>query len=210
MPGAGAVYVFARTGGTWKQQAYMKSSNTGAADIGYQCGYAVALSSDGSTLAVSETSDPSNATGINGDEQNKSAPDSGAVFTFTLAGDSWVQQAYIKPWNSISRADAGFTQRSGGEIALGFGGASVSCRNSCAVSESRTHQPKQLGRRTSASRRSRLPALGRRNARSLRVLLSARITKGEGWPSEQDEPCCHQRYSFTHLPLLLSVSNSNP
>ena len=53
MPGAGAVYVFARAGAAWSQQAYLKSSNTGGPDVGYQFGYAVSLSSDGSTLAVS-------------------------------------------------------------------------------------------------------------------------------------------------------------
>jgi len=102
MPGAGAVYVFARAGAAWSQQAYLKSSNTGGPDVGYQFGYAVSLSSDGSTLAVSETSDPSNATGINGDQKNTSAPDSGAVFIFNHSGDTWSQQAYIKPWNTTA------------------------------------------------------------------------------------------------------------
>ena len=102
MPGAGAVYVFARAGAAWSQQAYLKSSNTGGPDVGYQFGYAVSLSSDGSTLAVSETSDPSNATGINGDQKNTGAPDSGAVFIFNHSGDTWSQQAYIKPWNTTT------------------------------------------------------------------------------------------------------------
>jgi len=100
MPAAGAVYVFARAGAAWSQQAYLKSSNTGGPDVGYQFGYAVSLSSDGSTLAVSETSDPSNATGINGNQKNTGAPDSGAVFIFNHSGDTWSQQAYIKPWNT--------------------------------------------------------------------------------------------------------------
>jgi hypothetical protein len=100
MPGAGAVYVFARAGAAWSQQAYLKSSNTGGPDVGYQFGYAVSLSSDGSTLAVSETSDPSNATGINGDQKNTSAADSGAVFIFNHSGDTWSQQAYVKPGNT--------------------------------------------------------------------------------------------------------------
>jgi FG-GAP repeat len=103
MPGAGAVYVFARKGGAWAQQAYVKSSNTGGPVVGYQFGYSVSLSSDGSTLAVGQTSDPSNATGINGDQKNISAPDSGAVFVFTHDGDSWTQQAYVKPWNTTQR-----------------------------------------------------------------------------------------------------------
>lgn len=106
MPGAGAVYVFARKGGAWSQQAYVKSSNTGGPVVGYQFGYAVSLSGDGSTLAVSETSDPSNATGINGDQKNTAAPDSGAVFVFTHSGNTWSQQAYVK--SSATRANVLF------------------------------------------------------------------------------------------------------
>jgi hypothetical protein len=96
MPSSGAVYVFARAGAAWSQQAYVKSSNTGGPDVGYQFGFAVSLSGDGSTLAVSETSDPSNATGINGDQKNTGAADSGAVFIFRHSGDTWSQQAYVK------------------------------------------------------------------------------------------------------------------
>src|SRR5579859_3599119 len=100
MPGAGAVYVFARKAGAWAQQAYVKSANTGGPVVGYQFGYSVSLSSDGSTLAVGQTSDPSNATGINGDQKNASAPDSGAVLVFNHSGDTWSQQAYVKPGNT--------------------------------------------------------------------------------------------------------------
>jgi hypothetical protein len=96
MPSSGAAYVFARAGAAWSQQAYVKSSNTGGPDIGYQFGFAVSLSGDGNTLAVSETSDPSNATGINGDQKNTAAADSGAVFVFTHSGNTWSQQAYVK------------------------------------------------------------------------------------------------------------------
>ena len=102
MPSAGAVYIFARTGAAWSQQAYVKSSNTGGPVVGYQFGYAVSLSSDGSTLAVSQTSDPSNATGINGRPEERAGPDSGAVFVFAHNGDSWTQQAYVKPWNTTT------------------------------------------------------------------------------------------------------------
>jgi hypothetical protein len=59
MEGAGAVYIFARSGAAWAQQAYLKASNTGGPDVGYQFGYSVSLSSDGSTLAVGSTSEPS-------------------------------------------------------------------------------------------------------------------------------------------------------
>jgi trimeric autotransporter adhesin len=97
MSGAGAVYVFARAGAAWSQQAYLKASNTGGPDIGYQFGYSVSLSGDGRTLAVGETSDPSNGTGINGDQKNTDAPEAGAVFVFSRSGTTWSQQAYIKP-----------------------------------------------------------------------------------------------------------------
>jgi len=46
---SGAVYVFARTGTTWLQQAYVKASNTGEGD---NFGNSVALSGDGNMLAV--------------------------------------------------------------------------------------------------------------------------------------------------------------
>jgi FG-GAP repeat len=103
MAGAGAVYIFARDGANWSQQAYVKSSNTGGPVVGYQFGYSVSLSSDGGTLAVGQTSDPSNATGINGDQKNTSVPDSGAVFVFNRNGSAWSQQAYVKPWNTTQR-----------------------------------------------------------------------------------------------------------
>ena len=48
---SGAVYVFTRTAGSWAQQAYIKASNTGWADV---FGYSVALHGD--TLAVDRKS----------------------------------------------------------------------------------------------------------------------------------------------------------
>ena len=42
----------------------------------------------------------SNATGINGDQGNSNAPDSGAVYLFTRSGGVWTQKAYLKASNS--------------------------------------------------------------------------------------------------------------
>lgn len=103
MDEAGAVYVFTRTGSTWSQQAYVKASNTGTPDVGNQFGYSVALSGDGNNLAVGSTSEPSAANGINGDQKNTAAPDSGAAYVFTRSGSRWTQQAYVKPWNTTVR-----------------------------------------------------------------------------------------------------------
>ena len=103
LEGAGAVYVFVRRGAAWSQQAYVKASNTGGSDgVGYQFGCAVSLSSDGSTLAVGSTGEPSAAKGINGDQSDKSASESGAVYVFTHTGNTWTQQAFVKPWNTTA------------------------------------------------------------------------------------------------------------
>jgi len=99
--GSGAVYVFTQTESSiWSQQAYLKSSNSEAKDY---FGNTVSLSTDGSTLAVSSMNEASNATGINGDQTNNSAPYSGAVYVFSRDSiNNWTQQAYIKTSNTES------------------------------------------------------------------------------------------------------------
>ncbi len=94
---SGAVYVFTRTGTTWRQQAYVKASNTGGGDY---FGTSVALSADGSTLAAGAYSEDSAATGISGDQTSHAAADSGAVYVFTRTGTTWSQQAYVKASNT--------------------------------------------------------------------------------------------------------------
>ena len=103
MPGAGAVYVFARIGATWSQQAYVKASNTGEKTDGDQFGYSIALSGDGNTLATGAISERSAATGINGNQADKSADGAGAVYVYVRADGKWSQQAYVKPWNTTAR-----------------------------------------------------------------------------------------------------------
>ena len=95
--GAGAVYVFTHTGNTWAQQAYVKASNPGE---GANFGSTVALSSDGNTMAVAAYYEASAATGINGNENDRSIPQAGAVYVFTRRGNTWSQQAYIKASNT--------------------------------------------------------------------------------------------------------------
>jgi trimeric autotransporter adhesin len=95
-PYAGAVYVYARRGLTWHQEAYVKASNTARYA---QFGTSVALSADGSILAVGATGEASAARGIDGDEANGSAPGAGAVYLFVRSGATWRQYAYIKASN---------------------------------------------------------------------------------------------------------------
>ena len=77
---SGAVYVFTRSNGVWSQQAYLKPSNTDAFDY---FGRSVSLSSD--TLAVGAYREDSGATGVNGDQTDNNASNSGAVFVRKIA-----------------------------------------------------------------------------------------------------------------------------
>jgi hypothetical protein len=76
---AGAVYFFTRIGTTWAQQVYLKGSNTQAFD---EFGSSVALSRDGRTMAVGAREEASAAKGINGNQQDNSMKEAGAVYIF--------------------------------------------------------------------------------------------------------------------------------
>lgn len=95
--GSGAVYVYARSGATWSQQAYIKATNTRTND---NFGTALAISADGNTLAVGANSEDSGATGINGDQMSSAASGSGAVYVFTRVVATWSHQAYVKASNT--------------------------------------------------------------------------------------------------------------
>ncbi|MBK8170391.1 MAG: integrin [Sandaracinaceae bacterium] len=123
-PTAGAVYVFAREGSVWTQQAYAKASNTDASDW---FGASLALSSDGNTLAVGASGEASNATGIGGNQTDNSAANAGAVYVFTRAGSVWVQHDYIKASNSGANDDFGRSvalSSDGNTLAVGADGES--------------------------------------------------------------------------------------
>jgi trimeric autotransporter adhesin len=57
-------------------------------------GYSVALS--GNTLAVGATSEDSSSGGVNGDQTDNAAAESGAVYVFVREGTTWKQEAYLK------------------------------------------------------------------------------------------------------------------
>jgi len=112
---SGAAYVFVRSGTNWNQQAYLKSSNTEDSDF---FGQAVAIS--GNTVVVGARSEDSNATGVNGNQNNNLAPSSGAAYVFVRNGASWSQQAYLKASNAESYDWFGFSVSVAGDtIAVG-------------------------------------------------------------------------------------------
>ncbi len=95
---SGAAYVFVRSGGVWSQQAYLKASNTNAVDF---FGYSVAISSD--TVVIGAIQEDSIATGVDGNQADNSANNSGAAYVFVRSDGVWSQQAYLK----ASNTDAG-------------------------------------------------------------------------------------------------------
>ena len=94
---SGAVYVFTRSGITWSQEAYIKPSNTGNNDY---FGRSLSATDDASRLIIGAYREDSNATGVNGNETDNSASDSGAAYIFSRSGTTWTQEAYIKASNT--------------------------------------------------------------------------------------------------------------
>lgn len=93
-PESGAAYIFIREGVTWTQQAYLKASNTEATD---NFGARVAIS--GENVVIGASFETSNATGIDGDQDDNSADSAGAAYLFTRRDNTWQQEAYLKSSN---------------------------------------------------------------------------------------------------------------
>ncbi len=73
---SGAAYVFVRTGETWTEQAYLKTSNTDAGDT---FGWSVAISGD--RVVVGAGNEASSTSGVN-HTPNNSASSAGAAYVF--------------------------------------------------------------------------------------------------------------------------------
>jgi hypothetical protein len=106
---------------------YFKASNTDRDD---RFGRAVELSADGRTLAVGAGWEDSCATGINGDQDDNSCEDSGAVYLFRLGDNGWYEQAYIKASNTDANDYFGAVELSADGNTLAVG---ASEEDSCAT-----------------------------------------------------------------------------
>lgn len=88
---SGAAYVFVRDSQQqWSQQTMVKASNAGSDD---DFGSAVALSGEGSTLAVGAKDEDSKDIG---DIDNDLVESAGAVYVFQRLGQNWLQQKVLK------------------------------------------------------------------------------------------------------------------
>jgi hypothetical protein len=123
---AGAAYVFVRDGTNWSQQAYLKASNTdGLGPItdlpGDNFGRSVAILGD--TVVVGAAGEASNATGVNGDQSDNSAPVAGAAYVFVRSTTNWSQLAYLKPSNTRTYGEFGISLAiSGDTVVVGADG----------------------------------------------------------------------------------------
>ena len=84
--GAGAAYIFTRSGTAWTEQAKIQASDAGASDF---FGFFVSISSDGNTAIV----------GARGHDAIVGAftiYDTGAAYIFTRSGTTWTQQQKIQ------------------------------------------------------------------------------------------------------------------
>jgi hypothetical protein len=74
---AGAVYVFARSGTTWNQQAYLKASQVSASDF-----FGVSVAVSGNTVVVGAWKEDGSTTEVNG-TADEASTEAGAAYIFT-------------------------------------------------------------------------------------------------------------------------------
>ncbi len=79
---SGAAYLFTRSGTTWSQLAYMKADNADEFD---EFGASVAVSGDGRTLIVGARTESGGAAGVNGDQNDNEAGQSGAAYVWAVS-----------------------------------------------------------------------------------------------------------------------------
>jgi len=104
---SGAVYLFVRSNGSWRQQSYIKASNAQTED---QFGYSVDLSGDGNTLVVGARFEDGTGSYVNS-EKDDDGKGNGAAYVFTRSGETWIEQSYLKPSNSDNNDNFGSVVR---------------------------------------------------------------------------------------------------
>ena len=63
----------------------------------------------GDTVVVGARLEASAATGVNGNQADKTAPHAGAAYVFVRSGGVWSQQAYLKASNTAADDEFGFS-----------------------------------------------------------------------------------------------------
>ena len=107
---SGAAYVYRRSGSAWSLEAFVKAPNAGGVDY---FGFALALSADGSTLAVGAPREDSASAGVfvPGGAGYQAALDddggdeSGAAYVYRRSGSAWSLEAFVKAPNAGGGVD---------------------------------------------------------------------------------------------------------
>lgn len=102
---SGAVFIFSAMDNVWAYETMISNPSTdlGAGD---RFGYTVALSQDGSTLAIGAPFEDGSSTGATSGPllydlpDNNTAQDSGAAYVYVRENDAWALQSYFKASNT--------------------------------------------------------------------------------------------------------------
>jgi hypothetical protein len=115
----GAAFVFVRNPatGAWTEQQRIKipppTPNGTAFDS-----FGVSVGISGDTIVVGAYAEDSNATGVNGDQANNLALESGAAYVYVRSGTVWTQQAYLKASNTEQGDNFGWSVGISGETVV--------------------------------------------------------------------------------------------
>jgi hypothetical protein len=129
-PGAGAAYVFARSGPAFAQQAYLKAPNADGGDL---LGSSIACSADGNTVAVSA---PDEASADAATPADNSRAQSGAAYVYTRTGSTWTFRDYVKAPMVTYGDFFGYSlalSGDGARLAVGAPGSDVAVNNAGAI-----------------------------------------------------------------------------
>ena len=99
--GAGAAYVFTRTGGSWTQQAKLMASDAQESD---QFGYSVSVSGDTAVIGARS--------------EDTGGSDAGAAYVFTRTGGAWVEQAKLMASDAQAGDYFGYSVSVSGDTAV--------------------------------------------------------------------------------------------
>ncbi|MCA9562299.1 MAG: hypothetical protein KC561_02365, partial [Myxococcales bacterium] len=100
--GDGMVIVYRRRLSGWEQVAFIDGPPFS------ELGHSVALSSDGSLMAVGAPGDRSSSTGPSTEPEDDEAFQAGAVYLFSIEDDEWDQVLYLKAPNTDSGDQFGY------------------------------------------------------------------------------------------------------
>ncbi|MGR5448510.1 Ig-like domain-containing protein [Vibrio sp. PNB22_3_1] len=99
----GGAYLFERSLGLggWSQTNYIKAEEPSVGDV---FGVGTLLSVSGDVMYISAVGEDSSALGLNGEQLNDEALNTGAVYRYRKVGDDWIFDAFIKSPELLSGA----------------------------------------------------------------------------------------------------------